>query len=175
MAKHLSIIAAVALALVLGAGSANATLIGDTVTFHVGGFTEDVLVQEGVIEIPSVANVGNGSIDIEASSVDLLFLRSANFSSNASWNLSGLDWVGVTGEIVDIVVTTNITDPGFSVTFGPHALSFNLFSASVIEGQYAHVELITSHVGSPVIPEPATMTLLGLGVAGLALRRRKLA
>lgn len=200
--KRSTVILTLTLLLAFTGVTANASLIGDNVIVDAtvsgvdtqarGTFGNFAGVVEAVVGGPEVTftafDQGTGfedidvAIDIGAEDVWMtLTVNSSQSSTLASLSVTGMDWVGMpTGELLDIQVNSS-NAPGFNLTgFGSNAggfaVTFNSTGTQIVEpGEYSfHIHLITDHPGSaPIIPEPATMTLMGLGFAGLALRRKK--
>ena len=87
--------------------------------------------------------------------------------------LGDIDWVGMTGEIVDVVGHSF----GISVEFTADTITFSnllgFFGRTNPGGTFSHSG--TFQVVARHISEPGTLTLIVLGVAGLALARRQAA
>jgi hypothetical protein len=70
------------------------------------------------------------------------------------------------GDVFDILVAATISDTGLSLTL-PGFPDFRAWDAAIVDTSPGRQAFRLT-----VIPEPTTALLLGLGLAGLALRRR---
>lgn len=169
--QRLAFAVAVALSATLP-GTANATLIGDEVNLEVfsNGQSDSGLL---------TATVGDGvefnpqnvlTFDVGASSIEIVSLiPPARFSANVDFVFSDLDWVGEAGVIVDVLLDP-VQGIG-SVSFTEDSVTFSVLERDRFNsGVLASIELVTRHAS---VPEPATLALLGLGLAGLAAVRQR--
>ena len=160
---------------------APASLIGDMIDarwqFPPSSFdvTDTLLVGPG-IETASWAGT-SATLDIGASTIAVDF-TDTNFNALAAgvnWTFSDLDWVGSPGHIVFVSVSTNWVgwDDNY-VTFGDDWIDINFQNAVGYNAARDEFEITIEAIHDP-IPEPMTLSLLGMGIAGLAARRRFLA
>ena len=177
MIKRFACAAAAALVMAFGlGGTAQASLIGDSVVTEVNGFTLFHVVQAGVVEEPNLNNVL--SIDYEAESIEIRWLNPQTVPFRPIWAFADLDWLDsagnpMAGGIVDVIVTTNISATP-QLLFGTNFVNLAFTGEFAEAGDFLRLDLITSH--SQQLPEPATIALFGFGVLGLgfaARRRRK--
>lgn len=193
MIRIISKLAFVAVALVW-ATAGHATLIGDTVNIAhyypnadtvcdgcIGPF--DVVVAADDSDAVTLG-VGNQSytVDMGAEGFSVLFLNDQGWLDNVAFNgiiISGLDWVGSGGGYISgIVINDKPLDYADSdITFTDHSVSILLGVSGATNGvnnnqffsdERFDISLLTVHV-----PEPSTIALFGLGLAGLGFVRRK--
>ena len=180
-------IAAVALSF---AGLASAGVIGDTVTMgrYLNGQTigpgtgccgpVDVVVAAGTGDLTNLSSGNNLYVDMDDLLIRLLlgpFGGSGGGFSDHLIRIEGIDFFGdavryLTG--ITIMSFGNIS--GFSlanITFADHSVIFNVGSWNWSGGQEIDVALTFSDSNS--VPEPGSLTLLGLGIVGLGIVRRR--
>lgn len=165
---------------------ANASLIGDDIMIRFdgccGGPTEDVVTVGAGLELfdgdgsnfeATTAGTGVTSIDVDASSVTFLMHLSYN-SDNQFFTFSDLDWIGSSGHIIDAILSfSDIPEIVQSdITFGNDWFRIEVglqTPTNYNPDRVVRVDLVTTHD----IPEPAVLTLMGLGLAGIGWKQRK--
>ncbi len=187
MMKALKIagVAAVAVSAVMVAGSpAKASLLGDTVGCSIVPTpfwictTPTAVVGAGVefeLELPSAPDDFGFFIDIGDASIRIASNEDNAFGLGAGEvvTLSDLDWVGTPGRIIGITnfvasLVTNLTVG--DVTFTDNSVTIDIDDSAFWDvGSFVSFDLVVEHR----IPEPATLALLGLGLAGLGVGRRR--
>lgn len=158
------------------AGSANAGFLGNTVGFV---YSFPTL---GNVLVSNQAVVGAGEEfsftvrhwDFSDNQIITRFdnCGSCSFSSSAFNGASFFDVFASIDPITNVTIDAATTLPGFNasrITFDANHIDIN-YQSLPISANY--VVVMNVEFGGQV-PEPGTLALLGLGMAGLALRRRK--
>jgi hypothetical protein len=177
--KVRSLLAALTLCGLGAVGTAHASFIGSTATcsdtqFGACSPASAVVVDPG-IEFTQYA--GLLDIDVLGSAVELSnSLASTLLLSQAgTLTIGNLHWTGTPQTIVGLVITSMTGVTGLTasdLSFGANSVSVNL-QGTAFAGPSGFALLTIQTRNAAVVPEPATLALLGLGLAGLGLARRK--
>lgn len=162
--------------------SAHATLIGDTITIDYlafGEFPPNGVVEEFEVGLNEPDSIGFWTLGFSENTIRFEHFIPDMEYSNVSWVISGLDWGGE-GFLEDaflidtsfsptsppIVTQVVVEDTRVTVIFEP--LIVNFFDP---EPTAFTLQLVPSH--AVAVPESGTLALLGIGLFGMGLARRR--